>query len=142
MKLVKREPGAVKIFNGPRDPKWQRVERLAIAGCSGLEITGAMGINKDTLYNACKESFGMLWTEKKNEWRSHGNSKLREAQFNVALNEEHPKSADMLKFLGKNRLKQCEQSAVTIDIDFSKMSLPELRKMRALDIGVTVDEED
>ena len=94
---------------------WNRVEKLLMAGCSGVEIASYFGIHHDTLYDACQREKGMAFSVFSLAFRQKGDSLLRETQFNIAIGDEkkglQPDKA-MLIWLGKNRLEQSDKQEV------------------------------
>jgi hypothetical protein len=85
---------------------WKKVDDLLIAGCSGAEIAGYLGINPKTLYEHCEEEKGMLFSDYSSEYYSKGDAILRAHQFAKALGKVVDGDNTLLIWLGKNRLKQ------------------------------------
>jgi len=83
---------------------WNKVDKLAIAGCTGVEIAANIGCHPDTLYERCIAENGTTFTEYSYAQKSHGDSLLRSKQLYKALNKEGDNT--MLVWLGKNRLAQ------------------------------------
>lgn len=81
---------------------WNRANELLIAGCSGNEIAGYFGIDKQTIYKRCVIDNGMDFTQYAYQFYSKGETIIREAQFKKVKEGDN----SMLIWLGKNRLKQ------------------------------------
>lgn len=92
--------------NGPGRPKanidWDKVDQYLIAGCSGAEVAGNLGLEKQSIYKYCEEEKGMTFTQYKQLKRAKGDSLLRAAQFKNAMDG----NTTMQVWLGKQRLDQ------------------------------------
>lgn len=94
---------------------WSKVEKLLMAGCSGVEIASYLGICDDTLYAACVREKEVPFSVFSVTFRQKGDSLLRDTQFNVAIGDETkdiPPDKSMLIWLGKNRLNQSDKQEV------------------------------
>jgi hypothetical protein len=127
--------GRNRIFKKD-DAKWEIVESLLEAGCSGTEIAGYFGVDQRCLYSSCEDFKGIPWSEYKMIHRSKGKAMIRLSQFDLAVNS---KNADMLKWLGKNRLDQTEKmdQHINFKCDPSKWSDERLEEERSKLIAVT-----
>ena len=81
---------------------WNKVNDLLIAGCSGIEIAGYLGLEDCTIYSRCLEDNKIPFSEYSQRYYAKGNTLLRAKQFKKAIDGENM----MLIWLGKNRLKQ------------------------------------
>ncbi len=135
---------------------WNRVEKLLMAGCSGVEIASYLGIHHDTLYDACQREKDVAFSVFSVGFRQKGDSLLREAQYNVALGDETRDIApdkSMLIWLGKNRLEQSDKQDIkqtaTVtnakpmdEIDLSGVSSEELQKyIEAKELADSIEEK-
>lgn len=87
---------------------WKKVDDLLIAGCSGREIAGQLGIYHGTLYDRCFTDNGIQFSEYSQQKYSKGDALLRATQFAKALGKNKDADNTMLIWLGKQRLKQRE----------------------------------
>lgn len=85
---------------------WDEVDKLLIAGCNGTEIAGYLDMNPMTFYNRVRNELGVEFTQYRQSKRSKGNALLRSKQMSVAMKGDK----GMLIWLGRNRLKQSENS--------------------------------
>ena len=135
---------------------WNRVEKLLMAGCRGVEIASCLGIHEDTLYRACEREKETSFAAFAATFRQKGDSLLREAQYNVALGDETRDIApdkSMLIWLGKNRLEQSDKQDIkqtaTVtnakpmdEIDLSSVSSEELQKyIEAKELADSIEEK-
>ena len=90
---------------------WNIVDNALVAGCSGVEIAGLLGVHYETLYDRTVKEKGKSFTEYSHEKKAKGDSLLRQKQFQEAMKGDR----GMLIWLGKNRLGQRENSAITIE---------------------------
>lgn len=81
---------------------WDKVNSLLVAGCSGAEICGYLGIGESALFTHCQAEKGMLFSNYARQFYQKGDSILRAKQFEKASKGDN----SMLIWLGKNRLKQ------------------------------------
>lgn len=88
---------------------WDLVDNLLIAGCSGLEIAGHIGLHHSTLYDRCLTDKKLSFTEYSSKKYAKGDSLLRAAQFAKALGKTDKGDNTLLIWLGKTRLKQVEE---------------------------------
>lgn len=72
-----------------------KVEQLAGKGCSEEEIAAELGVSVDTLYRRKQKT---VFAQALQRGRSIGRSRLRSAQYRVAIDEGNP---TMLIWLGK-----------------------------------------
>ena len=90
---------------------WEKIDELLVAGCSGAEIASFFGLNKATIYDRCLTDKGIPFSEYSQRKYEKGDSLIRKAQFNKALDGDNT----MLVWLGKNRLKQRDKQPEEID---------------------------
>lgn len=90
---------------------WELVDQLLIAGCLGTEIAAHFGMNANTFYNRVSDEYNMGFSEYSQQKKSHGDSLIRKAQFDKALERDNT----MMIWLGKQRLGQKENHEVSID---------------------------
>jgi len=83
---------------------WKRVDELLLAGCHGTEIAPHFDMHVQTFYDRVSLEKGMSFTEYSTKKQKHGDSIIREVQFNKALKGDNV----LLIWLGKNRLTQRE----------------------------------
>jgi len=85
---------------------WRKVDKLLEAGCSGVEIAAALGVDDKTLFRACERDKKVLFGAYSQQKRASGDSILRVAQF------ENAKAGNttMQIWLGKQRLNQSDKS--------------------------------
>lgn len=88
---------------------WDLVDTLLKAGCSGCETAAAINVSDQCLYQRCEKDKGMKFGEYRNKLLNSGNSILKLAQFNLAVQELDVK---MLIHLGKHRLGQIEKQEI------------------------------
>ena len=96
-------------------PKWAKIDKLLEAGCTGVEIAASEGVDKQTLYRACKRDNKVDFDTYKQQKRSSGDTLLRMAQFKSAMSGDKT----MLIWLGKNRLKQSDKSEVSSTVNMT-----------------------
>jgi IS30 family transposase len=85
---------------------WQKVNELLEGGCSGVEISGFLGLANSTLYERCLKDNKISFTEYSSKFYSKGDALIRMAQFEKALGKKIEGDNTLLIWLGKNRLKQ------------------------------------
>jgi len=90
---------------------WELVDKLLESGCSGVEVSGYLGCNENTLYKKCKEEKNSEFEAYRNLKRASGDSKLRTAQLDKALSGD----TTMQIWLGKNRLSQTDRQQIQQD---------------------------
>ena len=83
---------------------WDRVERLLMADCTGVEIAPHFNMHPHTFYDRVQEKYNMRFTDYCAEKKSHGDSLIKEAQFEEAV----ARNNTMMVWLGKQRLGQKE----------------------------------
>lgn len=88
---------------------WDRVSDLLRAGCSGVGISGLLGIHENTLYLRCQKELRMDFVALRQQKVAEGNSLLEEKQFKAAMEGDRT----MLIWLGKQRLNQTDKSDST-----------------------------
>lgn len=107
-KKVKGQPGRPQI-----EIDWKAVNQYLIAGCSGQEIAGFLGIHPDTLYLAVKRKYNQVFTEYSAMYKQKGDAILKAKQFETAIND---KNISMLIWLGKQRLGQKDKNETEHEI--------------------------
>lgn len=96
---------------------WELVDRKLKAGCTGVEIASCLGIHPDTLYIRTQDEKGIGFSDYSQQKKAAGDSSIREAQFNKAIEGDNT----MLIWLGKNRLKQSESpQEISVNADTLK----------------------
>jgi hypothetical protein len=94
------------VAGRPEKPiDWERVDKLLMSGCTGMEIAAQFDMHHSTFYRRVEERYGMIFTNYAGEVKQKGDALLREAQYDKAVNE---KDNTMLVWLGKTRLGQKE----------------------------------
>ncbi len=88
---------------------WDKIDKLLIAGCIGTEVASHIGMHPNTLYRRCEEEHNISFSAYLQEKRAKGDSLLKIAQFDEAVNK---RDRGMLIWLGKNRLGQTDKSEV------------------------------
>ena len=89
---------------------WTRVEKMAMAGASGVQIAAAIGVHYDTLVNRYKEDNSSDFSEYLTTKREKGNELLLRKQYDVAMSGDKT----MLVWLGKQRLGQSEKQQTDV----------------------------
>jgi hypothetical protein len=87
-----------------KEVDWELVDRKLRAGCTGVEIAACLGMHPDTLYLKTRAAHAVTFSVYSQQKRADGESNLREAQYNKAMQGDNT----MLVWLGKNRLKQSD----------------------------------
>jgi len=87
---------------------WESIDNFLIAGCSGAEIAGYLGVNKHTLYDRCESDKGIPFSEYSQQKKRKGDTILRAKQFQEACDGNDR----MMIWLGKNRLGQKDKQEV------------------------------
>jgi len=90
---------------------WTKVNKYLQAQCNGTGIAGLLGIHPNTLYEACKQTFNISFSEYSEQKKSEGKELLRGKQFQVAMEGDKT----MLVWLGKQYLEQKDKSDLTSD---------------------------
>lgn len=83
--------------------KLSQIRSLAAIGCTGVEMANVLGMNKGTFVELKKNN--PVVVEIIRQGKSEGCASLRRKQHEVAMRGD----VQMLKWLGKNRLKQSER---------------------------------
>lgn len=94
---------------------WKLVDTLLISGCNGTEIAAHFNMHHDTFYRKIEEEYKTSFTAYSQIKRQEGDSLLRHAQFQKAV---QGKDNTMLIWLGKNRLKQSENPDTVVNEDY------------------------
>jgi hypothetical protein len=87
---------------------WERIEKMAMAGSNGQQISAAIGIHYDTLVNRCRTDLPddiSEFSEYLRSKREKGNDLLLRKQYDIAMGGDKT----MLIWLGKQRLGQSEK---------------------------------
>ena len=87
---------------------WDKADQLMLAGCTGIEIASALGINEETFYQRCQDQYGMPFTVYAAKKKAMGASILRFHQYQKALGITKKGDNTLLIWLGKQRLGQKE----------------------------------
>ena len=89
---------------------WKKVDELLMAGCLGTEIAAHFDMCADSFYNKVKEKYNLVFSAYSLEKKQQGDSLIKKAQYDKAVID---KDNTMLVWLGKTRLKQKDESAIT-----------------------------
>jgi hypothetical protein len=81
---------------------WELAKKLAHIQCTAVEIAATLGIDDDTLVNACKRENKMTFSEWYKNNSENGKCSLRRSMWKMATNEK-PNPA-MAIWLSKNYL--------------------------------------
>jgi hypothetical protein len=84
---------------------WSKIDKLLQSHCSGVGISGLIGVHVNTLYRKCEEDKGMKFEEYRHLKMAEGKELLRQKQFSVAMGGDKT----MLVWLGKQYLDQSEK---------------------------------
>ncbi len=120
---------------------WTKVEKMAMSGANGKQISSALGIHYDTLTTACVRENNSTFSDYLQAKREKGNNILLEKQFDLALKGDR----GMLIWLGKNRLGQSDKKEVISEnknvqtYDLSNLTDEELKQLEKLSAAITVD---
>lgn len=95
---------------------WDLVNDLLIAGCSGAEIAGELGLYPNTIYDRCEKDHGLPFSEYSQQFYSKGNAILRRHQFLKSIGKTDVGDNTLLIWLGKTRLKQKEEQNIEQNI--------------------------
>jgi hypothetical protein len=95
---------------------WTEVDNLLMAGCSGKEIAGHIGINCNTLYERCTKDKDIPFGEYSQQKYAKGESLIKAKQFQKALGECLDGDNTLLIWLGKVRCEQRESKEETRSI--------------------------
>ena len=96
-----------------RDINWDVVEKLAQAGCSGIEIAAKFGMQDDTFYRRFKQEYGKSYQDFKGMFFSTGNADLKAMLHAKAINNSAPGNTNTLIFLAKTRLGMREPDPIS-----------------------------
>lgn len=91
---------------------WEEVDNFLIAGCSGAEIAGYLGLNKATVYDRCEKDNGISFSKYSQQKKAKGDSMLRARQYQEAMDGDK----SLLIWLGKNRLGQTDKQEMNATI--------------------------
>lgn len=81
---------------------WKKVEVMMLAGSSGEEIAGSVGVHHDTFYRRFQQEYGISFTFASQSKKKAGHGNVRTRQYIAALNG----NTAMLKILGEEWLGQ------------------------------------
>lgn len=87
---------------------WDKVDSLLIAGCSGAEVAGHLGLSKKTIYERCVVDKGVTFTEYSQQKKSKGDSLIKAHRFAKALGKTNEGDNTLLIWLSKVRLGEKE----------------------------------
>lgn len=110
-------PRAKKVLKQPVgrpniEIDWDEVDRLLVAGCTGPQIAGYLGVHADTLYDRTYSEKGVNFSDYKASKLAHGDALLSTKQFEDALGISKTKgNVQLLLKLGEIRLGQKNESA-------------------------------
>lgn len=91
---------------------WEKIDNLLVAGCTGTEIAGYLGIHPETLYKWAEQDKKMGFSDYLAQKRSKGDSLLKAHQYAKAMGMTDKGDNTLLIWLGKCRLKQKEHSDI------------------------------
>lgn len=91
----KRSPGRPKVVID-----WARVDKYLQAHCTGTEIAAALGIHRETLYDACLRDNKTEFSTYSQRKKESGDVLLRVKLFDLAMKGDRATAM----FLSKNRL--------------------------------------
>jgi hypothetical protein len=120
---------------------WVKVEKMAMAGANGKQISSALGIHYDTLTTACVRENKSTFSDYLQAKREKGNNFLLSKQYDIAIEGDR----SMLIWLGKNRLGQSDKKEVISEnknvqtYDLSNLTDEELKQLAKLSATITVD---
>lgn len=89
---------------------WDTVDKLLFIQATDKEISAFLGIERTTLWRACKRERGVNFATYSEQKRRGGMISLRRRQFQAAMNDKDNNA--MLIWLGKQYLGQSEQVIV------------------------------
>lgn len=87
---------------------WEEVKRLLRAGCTQVEVAGALGISPSTLKAKTEATHGVPLSYYAQEHRKRGEAYLRVHQYEKAIGLTKEGDNTLLIWLGKVRLQQKE----------------------------------
>jgi len=102
---------------------WELVDRLLLAGCTGVEVAANFSISPNTFYERVQIEKRRSFTDYSSSKHAEGQSLIRDTQFSVATKD---RDKTMLIWLGKQRCEQREPSPLSAD-DI-KLTFSELRR--------------
>jgi len=85
---------------------WNLVDEMLKDFCEGTEVADALGIHKETLYDAVKATFNTDFSDYKAQKRARGCQSLRQKQVSSA----NKGNVSMLIWLGKQYLGQSDKT--------------------------------
>jgi methylphosphotriester-DNA--protein-cysteine methyltransferase len=80
---------------------WKQVDTMCGIQCTGEEIAAVLGIDYDTLVNACKREKGVSFSEYFEQKRDAGKASLRRRMYTAAVTDGNP---TMMIWLSKQYL--------------------------------------
>lgn len=92
----------------PAQIDWDKVDSLLIAGCSGAEIAGHIGVHKSTIYDRCLIELGIPFNEYSQQKKAKGDSLIKAHRFAKALGKTDDGDNTLLIWLSKVRLGEKE----------------------------------
>lgn len=92
---------------------WDFVKKRLMAGCSPKEIATELGYYNTGVFKRSEKELGIPFSELHRQYYVKGDNVLRQSQYNKAVSGD----AQMMIFLGKNRLKQSEKEEQKVLID-------------------------
>lgn len=90
---------------------WKKVEVMMLAGSSGEEIAGSVGVHHDTFYRRFQQEYGISFTVASHSKKKAGHGNVRTRQYIAALNG----NTQMLKILGEEWLGQGKGNSESSD---------------------------
>jgi len=96
--------------NKQESVNWDLVNSALQAGCSGVEIAAKLGMIDETLYRACRNKFGISFSEYALAKRAEGDLLLKMKMYQIAMNGDKT----MLVFLAKTRLGMVEEHKIEL----------------------------
>jgi len=112
---------------------WDEVDVLLVAGCSGRQIAGNIGISTDTLYDRCLIDKGVQFSQYSQQKNEKGESLLKAHQFAKALGKTTDGDNTLLIWLGKTRLKQAEHRIEqNVNLTITPEQIKQIKESNAL----------
>jgi len=96
----------------PYTANWKQIDSMCLIQCTGEEIASVLGVDYDTVSDACKRDHKMKFSEYIKKKALGGRASLRRSQWKLAVDGGN---ATMLIWLGKNVLGQKDKSDAEID---------------------------
>ena len=99
---------------------WNRIEKMAISGANGRQISASIGIHYNTLVNKCKAEKKCDFSDFLQTKKQKGNQLLNAKQFDLAMKGDRA----MLIWLGKQRLDQSDKKEIKQENTGQLLNIP------------------